>query len=62
MIRILDLIVGYIIGNKDARNWCVKQIGKASLVVDRELKTFMNSDKKTNTEREEDKCQEVSKK
>lgn len=31
-------IIGYVLGNKSARDWCIKQICQASCIVDREIK------------------------
>lgn len=61
-MQFLGLILGYLAGNKEARKWCVSHIKKASLVIDRELKTLVDSDKKNKKEGDENKCQEVSRK
>lgn len=37
-MRGLDLVIGYIIGNKTARTWCINNLKKASLIVDKEIK------------------------
>lgn len=31
-------IIGYILGNKTARDWCIEKICQASCIVDNELK------------------------
>lgn len=61
-MQFLGLILGYLAGNKEARKWCVSQAKKASLVLDRELKTLVDSGKKHKEEGEEHKCPEHSKK
>lgn len=32
------LILGYLLGSKTARDWCVKKICQASCLIDKELK------------------------
>jgi hypothetical protein len=33
-----NLIIGYILGNAKARDWCIKKICQASCIIDSELK------------------------
>ena len=37
-MRGLGLIIGYILGNEAARNWCIEKICQASCLVEREFK------------------------
>lgn len=37
-MRGLGLIIGYIIGNEKARNWCIEKICQASCIVEKEFK------------------------
>lgn len=32
------LIIGYILGNETARNWCIKKVCQASCVIDSEFR------------------------
>jgi hypothetical protein len=37
-MRGLGIIIGYIIGNEKARNWCIEKICQASCVIEQEMK------------------------
>lgn len=45
-MRGFGIIVGYILGNEQARKWCWGQLCKASCVIDQELKKAIKKDKK----------------
>jgi len=40
-MRGLELFIGYLLGNKTAREWCIKQLCQASCFVDKELKKIL---------------------
>lgn len=37
-MRGTSLLLGYLIGNKEARKWCIKKLCQASCFVDQEIK------------------------
>lgn len=37
-MRGFGFVLGYLLGNKEARDWCIKQVCKASCIIDREVK------------------------
>jgi hypothetical protein len=37
-MRGLGIIIGYILGNEKARNWCIEKICQASCIVEKEFK------------------------
>lgn len=37
-MRGLGIIIGYILGNKAAREWCFNKICQASFIIDKEVK------------------------
>lgn len=44
-MRGFGFIIGYILGNEKARDWCIKKICQASLVVDKFLQKESKDDK-----------------
>lgn len=37
-MRGLGLLIGYILGNEKARNWCIQKICQASCIIEQEMK------------------------
>lgn len=37
-MRGLGLLIGYILGNEKARNWCIQKICQASCIIEEEMK------------------------
>lgn len=37
-MRGLGLLIGYILGNEKARNWCIQKICQASCIIEDEIK------------------------
>lgn len=37
-MRGLDLVIGYVLGNKTARTWCLNKLKQASVTIDKEMK------------------------
>ena len=58
-MRGFGIIIGYILGNEKARNWCIEKICQASCIIDNEFKKTPLAKMLTKTEKKDDNVSKV---